>query len=73
MAASVLLVEGIILTGLILRGLCLTLALSSFVRGGVPSFSLRILWRFSSCEFMTKAEEVFKRSEDGGLPLLRAI
>lgn len=71
--ASVLFVEGIILTGLILRGLCLTAVFSSFVRGGVPSFSLRILWGFSSCEFMTKVEEVFKRSEDGGLPLLRTI
>lgn len=66
--ASVLLEEGIILTGLILRGLCLTAALSSFVSGGVPSLSFRTFWGFSSSELMRRPGGVFIRSVDGGLP-----
>lgn len=74
MVASVLLEEGMILTGFILRGLCLTGAsFSSLGSGGAPSFSFRILWAFSSGEPAMRSGAGLRRSEEGGLPLRRTM
>lgn len=73
MVASVRLEEGMILTGLMRRGLCLTTDLSSFESGGLPSLSLRTRWAFSSSELRSKSGGVLALSLDGGLPRLRTI